>query len=57
MTADDVLGALLAYEVFMALSKRGPLLTTLCRRWRILAIPILGATALHLLRKELPCLP
>ena len=54
MTCDDLLGLILAYEVFSAISKRSPLVTTYCRRRRIAAFPILAVTAVHLIRKELP---
>lgn len=55
MTCDDLLGLILAYEVFSAISKRSPLITTLCHRHRLAVAPVLVVTAAHLLRKELPC--
>ena len=49
--ADDLLGLVLAYEVYAAISKRGPLVTTLCRRYPYLTAGVLLITFGHLRRR------
>lgn len=50
MISDDLLGAVLAYEIYSAISKRTPLVTTLCRRYPLLTVAVLAVTFGHLRR-------
>ena len=52
--ADDLLGLLLAYEVYAAVSRRAPLLTVLCRANPALTAIVLAAAFRHLHPKPQP---
>ena len=52
--ADDLLGLLLAYEVYSAISRRCPLLTELCREYPILTVAVLAVAFRHLQRLPIP---
>lgn len=49
--ADDLLGLILAFEVYAAISKRFPLVTSTCRKHRWLVVPIVAVTVAHLARR------
>ena len=52
-TSDDLLGLVLAYEVFVALSGRGRLVTPLCREYPLLTAGVLMVTWRHLRRRTI----
>ena len=49
--ADDLLGLVLGYEVYAAISKRGPLVTTLCREYPFMTVGVLLIAFGHLRRR------
>lgn len=51
VTSDDALGLILGFEVYAAISKRFPLVTTLCRQYPVLIVPVVLATIGHLRRR------
>lgn len=50
LNVDDLLGALMAYEVYAAISRRLPLVTTLCRQYPALTAAVLLIAFGHLRR-------
>lgn len=52
MRVDDWFGLLLAAEVYALASKRFPPITRLCRRHRLLVVPVVTVIAAHLLQSK-----
>ena len=53
MTVDDLFGAMVAYEMFALASNRVPPITRLCRKRRLLCVPVVAVILAHL-AKECP---
>jgi hypothetical protein len=47
---NDVLGLMMAFEVYAAFSKRVPLITELCRNHRLRALAVTGIVLAHLIQ-------